>query len=156
MPEGLEQIAAKTTSIDKYMYLSNLRNTNTDLFYRLLIDNMRVSVHPPCHSLPRVGSSDNNCVLDPSDAADGFYFDPWLQQLDRSEANTSAGFIRKSHRWSTRPLSEKRVKNGLISTHSQKVRAPWSYERQTTWSPCSCRFWTAKLDTDTNVDNRLV
>lgn len=37
----LEQIAAKTTSIDKYMYLSNLRNTNTDLFYRLLIDNMR-------------------------------------------------------------------------------------------------------------------
>ncbi|KAI5804247.1 hypothetical protein DFH27DRAFT_480832 [Peziza echinospora] len=37
----LEQIAAKTTSIDKYMYLSNLRNTNTDLFYRLLIDNMK-------------------------------------------------------------------------------------------------------------------
>ncbi|RPB18621.1 hypothetical protein L211DRAFT_901793 [Terfezia boudieri ATCC MYA-4762] len=37
----LEQIAMKTTSIDKYMYLSNLRNTNTDLFYRLLIDNMR-------------------------------------------------------------------------------------------------------------------
>ncbi|KAF8464875.1 hypothetical protein BDZ91DRAFT_795375 [Kalaharituber pfeilii] len=37
----LEQIAAKTTTIDKYMYLSNLRNTNTDLFYRLLIDNMK-------------------------------------------------------------------------------------------------------------------
>ena len=48
---GLEQIAAKTTSIDKYMYLSNLRNTNTDLFYRLLIDNMKVcslSIPPRC------------------------------------------------------------------------------------------------------------
>jgi hypothetical protein len=40
---GLEQIEAKTTSIDKYMYLANLRNSNVDLFYRLLIDNMPVS-----------------------------------------------------------------------------------------------------------------
>ena len=41
---GLEQIAQKSNPIDKYMYLSNLRNTNVNLFYRLLMDNMRVSV----------------------------------------------------------------------------------------------------------------
>lgn len=37
----LEQIAQKSNPIDKYMYLSNLRNTNVNLFYRLLMDNMR-------------------------------------------------------------------------------------------------------------------
>lgn len=41
---GLEQIAQKSNPIDKYMYLSNLRNTNVNLFYRLLMDNMKVSV----------------------------------------------------------------------------------------------------------------
>lgn len=40
---GLEQINLKGTPIDRYSYLSNLRNTNCNLFYRLLIDNMRVS-----------------------------------------------------------------------------------------------------------------
>lgn len=44
---GLEQIESKTTSIDKYMYLANLRNSNVDLFYRLLIDNMPVSFLRP-------------------------------------------------------------------------------------------------------------
>ncbi|PWW75234.1 hypothetical protein C7212DRAFT_345220 [Tuber magnatum] len=37
----LEQIAQKSNPIDKYMYLSNLRNTNVNLFYRLLMDNMK-------------------------------------------------------------------------------------------------------------------
>ncbi|KAI5778003.1 hypothetical protein EDC01DRAFT_623387 [Geopyxis carbonaria] len=37
----LEQIHLKSTAIDKYSYLSNLRNTNANMFYRLLIDNMR-------------------------------------------------------------------------------------------------------------------
>jgi len=37
----LEQINLKSTAIDRYSYLSNLRNSNVNLFYRLLIDNMR-------------------------------------------------------------------------------------------------------------------
>jgi malate dehydrogenase (oxaloacetate-decarboxylating)(NADP+) len=37
----LEQINMKSNSIDKYSYLSNLRNTNVNLFYRLLLDNMQ-------------------------------------------------------------------------------------------------------------------
>ncbi|KAL7269912.1 hypothetical protein RUND412_007398 [Rhizina undulata] len=37
----LEQIRMKGTTIDKYTYLSNLRNTNVNLFYRLLMDNMQ-------------------------------------------------------------------------------------------------------------------
>jgi len=38
----MEQIDLKSTAIDKYSYLSNLRNTNAGLFYRLLIDHMKV------------------------------------------------------------------------------------------------------------------
>jgi malate dehydrogenase (oxaloacetate-decarboxylating)(NADP+) len=37
----LEQINQKSNPIDKYTYLSNLRNTNTNLFYRLLMDHMK-------------------------------------------------------------------------------------------------------------------
>lgn len=37
----MEQINLKSTAIDKYSYLSNLRNTNSGLFYRLLIDHMK-------------------------------------------------------------------------------------------------------------------
>ncbi|KAI5785446.1 hypothetical protein FPQ18DRAFT_351669 [Pyronema domesticum] len=37
----MEQINLKSTAIDKYSYLSNLRNTNAGLFYRLLIDHMK-------------------------------------------------------------------------------------------------------------------
>lgn len=33
-------INSRGTNIDKYMYLSSLKATNTDLFYRLLIDNV--------------------------------------------------------------------------------------------------------------------
>jgi hypothetical protein len=39
---GIEQINLKSNSIDKYSYLSNLRNSNVNLFYRLLIDYMKV------------------------------------------------------------------------------------------------------------------
>jgi malate dehydrogenase (oxaloacetate-decarboxylating)(NADP+) len=42
MTTGMEQINLKSTAIDKYSYLSNLRNTNAGLFYRLLIDHMKV------------------------------------------------------------------------------------------------------------------
>jgi malate dehydrogenase (oxaloacetate-decarboxylating)(NADP+) len=40
----MEQINLKSTAIDKYSYLSNLRNTNAGLFYRLLIDHMKVRI----------------------------------------------------------------------------------------------------------------
>ncbi|KAF3940718.1 hypothetical protein ABW19_dt0203407 [Dactylella cylindrospora] len=37
----LKAISSKKTEIDKYIYLSHLRNSNFNLFYRLLIDNMK-------------------------------------------------------------------------------------------------------------------
>jgi hypothetical protein len=39
---GLKQLEAKKTPIEKYMYLSNLRNNNVHLFYRLVQDNLTV------------------------------------------------------------------------------------------------------------------
>lgn len=36
---ALRVINSRTTAIDKYLYLSSIKSTNTDLFYRLLIDN---------------------------------------------------------------------------------------------------------------------
>jgi malate dehydrogenase (oxaloacetate-decarboxylating)(NADP+) len=36
---ALRMINSRTTPIDKYLYLSSIKATNTDLFYRLLIDN---------------------------------------------------------------------------------------------------------------------
>ena len=37
----LKQLALKTIPIDKYLYLSNLRNTNVHLFYRLVVDHVK-------------------------------------------------------------------------------------------------------------------
>lgn len=37
----LKQLASKTALIDKYLYLSNLRNTDVHLFYRLVVDHMK-------------------------------------------------------------------------------------------------------------------
>ena len=37
----LKQLEQKTLPIEKFLYLSNLRNTNVHLFYRLAVDNMR-------------------------------------------------------------------------------------------------------------------
>lgn len=37
----LNQLASKTKNIDKYLYLSGLRNTNVHLFYRLLVDHIK-------------------------------------------------------------------------------------------------------------------
>ena len=37
----LKQLAEKSTKIDKYLYLSALRNTNVHLFYRLVVDHMK-------------------------------------------------------------------------------------------------------------------
>ena len=38
---AMKMINTRSTDIDKYLYLSNLKATNTDLFYRLLMDNVR-------------------------------------------------------------------------------------------------------------------
>ena len=43
---GLKQLESKKTPIEKYIYLSNLRNTNVHLFYRLVMNNLTVS--PDC------------------------------------------------------------------------------------------------------------
>jgi malate dehydrogenase (oxaloacetate-decarboxylating)(NADP+) len=37
---AMRMINSRSTGIDKYLYLSGLKATNTDLFYRLLIDNV--------------------------------------------------------------------------------------------------------------------
>jgi len=37
----MHMINTRSTNIDKYLYLSSLKDTNTDLFYRVLIDNVR-------------------------------------------------------------------------------------------------------------------
>ncbi|KAF5122468.1 NADP-dependent malic enzyme [Metarhizium anisopliae] len=38
---AMKMIQTRQTSIDKYLYLSNLKDQNIDLFYRLLMDNVR-------------------------------------------------------------------------------------------------------------------
>jgi malate dehydrogenase (oxaloacetate-decarboxylating)(NADP+) len=35
----MKMVRSRSTPIDKYLYLSLVKSTNTDLFYRLLIDN---------------------------------------------------------------------------------------------------------------------
>jgi len=42
---GLKQLMSKTTPIEKYIYLSNLRNTNPHLFFRVVLENFTVSLH---------------------------------------------------------------------------------------------------------------
>jgi len=37
-------LASKTSPIEKYIYLSNLRNNNVHLFYRLVMGNLTVCV----------------------------------------------------------------------------------------------------------------
>lgn len=37
---AMRMINSRGTNIDKYLYLSGLKSTNTDLFYRLLIDHV--------------------------------------------------------------------------------------------------------------------
>jgi len=36
---AMKMVRSRSTPIDKYLYLSLVKSTNTDLFYRLLIDN---------------------------------------------------------------------------------------------------------------------
>jgi malate dehydrogenase (oxaloacetate-decarboxylating)(NADP+) len=38
---AMKMINSRSTNVDKYLYLSNLKDQNTDLFYRVLIDNVR-------------------------------------------------------------------------------------------------------------------
>ncbi|KAF3912851.1 hypothetical protein AA313_de0204193 [Arthrobotrys entomopaga] len=54
----LNAIRAKKTEIDKYSYLSHLRNSNFNLFYRLLIDNMKEMT--PLVYTPVVGEACEN------------------------------------------------------------------------------------------------
>lgn len=42
MRKGLGILEMKKTNIEKYQYLSVLRNTNVHLFYRLLSNNVKV------------------------------------------------------------------------------------------------------------------
>lgn len=38
---AMRMINSRGTNVDKYLYLSNLKQQNTDLFYRVLIDNVK-------------------------------------------------------------------------------------------------------------------
>lgn len=38
---AMKMIQTRQTPIDKYLYLTSIKESNTDLFYRLLIDNIR-------------------------------------------------------------------------------------------------------------------
>ncbi|RKF55155.1 NADP-dependent malic enzyme [Golovinomyces cichoracearum] len=51
----LKQLASKTSPLEKYLYLSNLRNTNKHLFYRLLTENF--SIITPLVYTPVVGEA---------------------------------------------------------------------------------------------------
>jgi hypothetical protein len=44
IPQGMAILHSKKTDIEKYQYLSVLRNTNVHLFYRLLSENVKVSI----------------------------------------------------------------------------------------------------------------
>jgi malate dehydrogenase (oxaloacetate-decarboxylating)(NADP+) len=50
---ALRMINSRGTSIDKYLYLSSLKQNNTDLFYRLLMDN--VAMMMPLVYTPTIG-----------------------------------------------------------------------------------------------------
>ena len=43
MATGLRQLARKSSPIEKYQYLSQLRNSNVHLFYRLVVDRLKVA-----------------------------------------------------------------------------------------------------------------
>lgn len=38
---AMKMIRSRSTNVDRYLYLSSLKSSNTDLFYRLLMDNVR-------------------------------------------------------------------------------------------------------------------
>ena len=51
----LKQLESKTSPIEKYLYLSNLRNSNVHLFYRLAVDHMKQMT--PLIYTPTVGEA---------------------------------------------------------------------------------------------------
>lgn len=50
---GLAQLALKSTPIEKYLYLSTLRKNNVHLFYRLVVDHLKVA-DPFCDGGSRI------------------------------------------------------------------------------------------------------
>lgn len=42
----LNQLRSKDKNIEKYIYLSQLKDADTSMFYKLCLDHMSVSVHP--------------------------------------------------------------------------------------------------------------
>ena len=40
--KGLQQLALKSTDIEKFLYLSVIRKNNVHLFHRLLVDHLKV------------------------------------------------------------------------------------------------------------------
>ena len=77
----LNQLASKTRNIDKYLYLSGLRNNNVHLFYRLLVDHIKAIA--PLIYTPTVGEAckqwSHNYVQ-----PEGLYLTPIREGLARS------------------------------------------------------------------------
>lgn len=51
----LQRLREKTDDLDKYEYLVNLRNANRDLFYRVVMDNVREMM--PLIYTPTIGTA---------------------------------------------------------------------------------------------------
>lgn len=51
----MKQLAMKSKNIDKYLYLSGLRNTNVHLFYRLVVQHIKTIA--PLIYTPTVGDA---------------------------------------------------------------------------------------------------
>lgn len=44
---ALKQLRSKQTALDKYMFMAQLRNSNTRLFYKLVCDELEVCIYLP-------------------------------------------------------------------------------------------------------------
>lgn len=58
-PPGLRQLALKSTAIEKFLYLSTLRKNNVHLFYRLVVDHLKVNLTFPEVSVENGGARAN-------------------------------------------------------------------------------------------------
>ncbi|KAI8139071.1 hypothetical protein BJV82DRAFT_628119 [Fennellomyces sp. T-0311] len=95
---ALNQLRSKTTSLDKYIFMAQLRNSNTRLFYKLVCDEL--SEIAPIIYTPTVGEA---CVeysniypfLGPPGAPDGLYLTindlPYIKDILRNYRRASEG-----------------------------------------------------------------